>query len=541
MQYNKARDLLLVAMTHPDTGEALAALLSARSAQGFESLHHELEATSAAEYAALESEFDTVYAGRTDNADGTDGNYPHMPGKYDHSSNGRANPDDILKGNGLDQYPGTKVTFLMDGKIGNSGDSPNDPALSNMQDAETVRQSNPEDVELDDIIGDGDPIVSTAPGEFNYALDGEHNNNFDVSDFTRANNDPNDQDTVRGIDDVLDDESNEADPQLQDIPFDDDGEDVATESEQNSSADDDGDASDDPTLEKQKKPSWTDLEGRDDDEMVNPQLADVDDSCLVVKHPDSVIKRLGDHLKYRHDSEDNGAGYGTSYEHSSADDDDDVDDEDDDILDTDNEDFTIFDDDPLYDPNDDDEDEENEQDDDDEDHNDEDYVPASVDLPNASQYPVQSAEDMPVKIWDRGEQVSDVENDGDDDVRLNQVQLADTDTNGEADELDIYPPDVNCNITIEGLVPGEYWYKHRAVEDAAYHLQEQDRFEKAASEFTTLHMEAKRTGNTEDARNFHKQFEHAKRWAGLHGTRAQELLRLPAVRRKPLPEPHGLS
>lgn len=490
-QYNRARDRLLIALASTDEAEALAALRSARSDPGLPALQHELEALSSAEFAHLEAQFDEVYAKRTDNADGTDGDYPHMPGKYDHSSNKRANPDDILKGNGLDQFPGTKVTFLMDGKTSNAGDSPNDPALSNMQDVNQDRTSDPNDVALEDTVGDGNSATSSAPGEFNYALDGNENNGLDVNDFQAAETLPTIED-IEDEDDLLN---------QRDIPLDDDEDD---EEEDASTEEEAG-----------EKKSWSELEGRPDEELVNPQLADCDDTRV-------------------HAASDDG----------DDEDEDDIDEEDDEILSASDDEYHVFgdDNDGLLDIDDAMEGDDGEFDDDDGDYEEEDEEYASVSLPDAPLYPVESNEDMPVKIWDRGEQVSDIDNDGDDDVGADVPTeasvLADTDTTGDEDSLDTYVSDVHSSLPAP--VPGEYWYKHRAVEDAQYHLQEQKRHERMASTFSTLHDHAKTNGNVPDSRDFHKQYEHAKRWAGLHGNYAQELLRQAGERRKQTKLPHDL-
>lgn len=393
MSYNTSRDYLMLALAQADETAALEALRLARKEEGCDRLIAELEQASAREYEELSR--------RDDNADGTDASQPRMPAEYDTSKGGSANPEDILRGNSLDQYPSTKVTFLMDGQVGEN--SSVDKTVADIQDDYMTLHSDPNDVALHDLTGDDNALKvnSDAADTFNYSLDSE-NNGFDVNDFQAA----------------------------------------------------------------------SDL----------PDVSEVKSSG----------EYAPDHIDQEND-EDNVTSTTHDY-------DEDISEPEDDILNADDNDSTVFDDD-LEDFDMDDLDTE-----------------TAVSLMDAPQYPVVSTEDFPTKIWDRGEQVSDLEDD--------YQEHADTDTTGDDDSLDI-----GNDVNAKAVTAGQYWYQHNRINDITYHRTQADLYCEAASEHKRIYNEVKRNGNGEEANIQHHKFKHALRWQALHANKASALLREAATQR----------
>lgn len=126
MKYTQAGDHIVLAMNSETREEAMARFAAAYDSVDRELFTAELSHANQEAFPKYQEE-----ARRTDNADGTDGDFPHMPEGWDHSSNRRANPEDIVKPDGMDEYPSTRQSFLQNGDLDNlSEDSPNPASLA---------------------------------------------------------------------------------------------------------------------------------------------------------------------------------------------------------------------------------------------------------------------------------------------------------------------------------------------------------------------------------------------------------------------------
>jgi hypothetical protein len=472
--YNKARDYLLIALSSvgkDDSMKAIAALRAAVMQQGCSQLVAELESLSRTEFELAAEEV----AKREDNADGTDGNYPKMPDGWDNSKHADNNVEDIPKGNSLDNYPSTRVDFLMDGKTGADSGNYSGPEISSdklsypgvdgngSEDFDSAGndtavkdiQDPPKSAALGNTAGGGDPqdigegfaddnpdqtgirdkdMMTMAPnvqaradgtsGEgstadsFNYSLDGEHNNSFDMSDFTKANPD------------LLED--------LEDI----------------------------------------------DDEYPEEDELDEDDEILLSPDSDWDAFIL----------EDETANFSVDLMHDQY---------------------------PV-------------------DLSDKESNPDGLEI---------ASEDMPAKIWDRGEEgcsteeEADTDTDGDlnnteideqnakalDEVfaALDQV-LADTDTSGDDDSLDVAPP------VVGSVTPGEYWYQHASISEPVYHKCQAELHLAEAKAARKAFGAARIEGNKEAAEQAKAVMHKAERWYKLHQEFHLKLLQAAGAKRKQL-------
>lgn len=491
--YNKARDYLLVALSsigNDDSMKAIAALRRAAKEKGCGSLIAELESLSRTEFELAAEEL----AGRQDNADGTDGNYPHMPDGWDNSKSYENNPEDIPKGNSLDNYPSVRVDFLMDGKTGADSGNYSGPELSNKLSYPGVDGNGMEDFDsadtdtaVKDIGEDGLNKVQADTDEKMHGHEEEPAPAGEAVAQNQAGGDPADigegfaNDNTDGTGMRETDVTALSPRALSSVNTD------KTEARADGTA---GSGSNSQTFDYAKNGLENNGFDMNDFTAANVELLE--------------------------DLEDI---------------DDDFSDEDDEILmspDGDEWDAFILEDDETANltfdqfPVDMSDKESNEESDE--------GVPAVT----------VASEDMPAKIWDRGEEgCSTEEADSDTDGDLNNTEIdeqnakaldevfakldmlcADTDTSGQEDSLDVAPP-----------VVGKLWYQHAAIEDAGYHADQSCIHLAEAKAARKLYAAARIEGNKEAALIHRAAMNKAERWYKLHHDLHQKLLKEAGSRR----------
>lgn len=518
--YNTARDYLLVALAsinQQDGVKALAALRSAVKQNGCSELVAELESLSRTEFELASEEL----ARRTDNADGTDANYPHMPEGYDHSKEALNNPEDITKGNSLDNYPSVKVDFLMDGKVGGDSGNYQGPEISNTKLAYPgVDGNGNEDRDASDV----DTAVKSIPEPpvMHSPLPGEPK--------------PGSAGAAKGPVSIVESETKE-------------GEGPEDIGEMFANNDSDRTGIREPEMTRQTPVATSSTQLQADPDKVSKQ-----DDLMNTGHPLTKEKfggappaepgdleagasyrsdgtgegRPADTYRYGIDGPENNDFSMDDFTAANADlledledidDDLDEDDEDDLILNSPDEDWTVFDLSP------------------------EERANFAVDLMHSHQYPVESAEDYPAAIWDRGEEstgktetaetdgngsglstMSDEEASVKADLAFVDKIIADTDTGGEEDSLDVAPPVIASDQNPGDRMPGQFWYQHASVVDPTYHLLQGQQHLAELNSYRKQFANAKIEGNVAKVQEYRKLMNKASRWYNLHNNRHQELL-----------------
>lgn len=497
--YNKARDYLLIALSsvgNNDSMKAIAALRQAVMQKGCSSLVAELESLSRTEFELAAEEI----ARRQDNADGTDGNYPHMPDGYDHSKESDNNPEDIAKGNSLDNYPSVRVDFLMDGKTGADSGNYSGPEISSNK--------------------------LSYPG-----VDGNGSEDFDSADNDTAVNDIGKDGLNKETADekMHGHEDSESTPPPAEVATQD-----ISEGTNVNNADQTGITEPDMSL--------TSGVLKADPDKVSKQEEITDDK--VVSRADGTAGEGSNSqsFDYAKDGLENNGFDVNDFTAANVDlledledIDDEFPDEDDEILmspDGDEWDAFILEDETAnltFDqfPVDMSDKESN-------DESDEGVPEVTI-----------ASEDMPAKIWDRGEEgCSTEEADSDSDGDLNNTEIdeqnakaldavfahldqvcADTDTSGQEDSLDVAPP------VVGSVTHGQYWYQHASIQEASYHADECELHLAEAKQARKLYAAARIEGNKEAAEIHRAVMNKAERWYRLHHNQHQKLLQAAGERR----------
>lgn len=190
-----ARDGLILAIANAVRGNselALSYLAEAATSPDIEQVLSELNTSSEVEFASVLAE-----EARTDNADGTQSEYPRMPEGWDHSSSAGATTEEILKGNSLDNYPGTKVSYLDDGQLQGVSENFINPTEASVDNSIGIEEdaSVLSDIPQNEVLAD---VVDAVIADYNPHLDPEHT----MDDVAMQGNRVNALSAVDGFEDL---------------------------------------------------------------------------------------------------------------------------------------------------------------------------------------------------------------------------------------------------------------------------------------------------------------------------------------------------